>query len=434
MDKIENFFLEKTLKLLGSPWGFLGLISLLLGIIFLFLSLVPEIKTPWFTISKESINSFVKDRGLFKQRGLFALALGTALTLPLMISNSVNNLTPDQVSPPPNSQSNKKTNIDSVLVTDLVPKFYPIKLTDEVNSVRTDGKVIVTGDDDNKVKIWSFKDGVEKNLSLLNKDGHTAHVLAVALSQDGRLIVSAGKDNKIKVWDSSTGKLLYTLGDHTGWVSSLAISSNNLLVSGSYDKTVKIWDLNNKGKLRHTCVAHDDSVLAVAISSDGKLAVSGGIDKSIIIWNLDTGRPLKEPLREHSESIWTLDIHDSLFASGSDDGSVKIWKINENKSILTLNVPQKKDSSENSYSDYIDHDINAVAISPDKQIVVSGSDDKSIKLWDINTGKLLKSRRGHDREVWSVTFSPDGEDLISGGADGFMRLWKVQRTVSSSQP
>ncbi|MCU0532632.1 MAG: WD40 repeat domain-containing protein [Hydrococcus sp. Prado102] len=421
MDTIGKLILDKFLKLLGSPWGFLGFLFLLLGIIFLFLSLVYEIKTPWFTFSEESINNFVKDRGLSKRLGLFALAVGTAFVLPLIIYSSDPN--PNAVPTLPSSKSNEpKTNVN------LVAKFLSIEFTDEVNSVRTDGKVIVSGDDNDKVRVWGFKDGVEKRLSLLNKNGHTANVLAVAISQDGKFIASAGKDNTIKVWDSDTGELLYTLRDHRGWVSSIAISSNNLLVSGSYDKTVKIWNLSN-GELLQTYVAHDDIVLAVAISLDGKVAVSGSKDKSIIIWDLEKGKWLKEPLREHSGSVWALDIRDNLFVSGSEDGSVKIWRIDENKSILTLEDPQNKDSSKKCF--YIDHDINAVVLSPDKQIVVSGGDDKSIKLWDINTGKLLTSIRGHDREVWSVTFSPNGEDLISSGADYTMRLWKVQRLVSS---
>lgn len=330
-----------------------------------------------------------------------------------------NNLPSSAVSTQPSSQSNKpKAQVD------LVPKFFPIEFTDEVNSVRTDGKVIVSGDDNDKVRVWKFKNGIEKTLSLLNKNGHIANVLAVAISQDGKFIASAGKDNTIKVWNSDSGELLHTLRNHRDWVSSIAISSNNLLVSGSYDNTVKIWNLSN-GELLQTFVDHDDDVLAVAIGLDGKVAVSGSKDKSIIIWDLDERKRLKEPLREHFGSVWALDIRDNLFVSGSEDGSVKIWRIDENKSILTLEDPQNKDSSENCF--YIDRHINAVVLSPDKQIVVSGGDDKSIKLWDINTGKLLTSIKGHDREVWSVTFSPNGEDLISSGADYKMRLWKIQR-------
>lgn len=230
MDTIGKLILDKSLKLLGSPWGFLGFLCLLLGIIFLFLSLVREIKTPWFTFDETSINSFVRDRGLFKQLGFFALAVGAAFVLPLIsIPNFVNNSPSDVVSTPTSPGSNEpKANVN------LVAKIFPIEFADEVNSVRTDGKIIVSGDDTDEVRVWGFKNGAENKLSLLNKNGrHTANVLAVAISQDGKFIASAGKDNTIKVWDSNTGKLLYTLGDHRGWVSSIAISSNNLLVSGS---------------------------------------------------------------------------------------------------------------------------------------------------------------------------------------------------------
>jgi WD40 repeat protein len=66
-----------------------------------------------------------------------------------------------------------------------------------------------------------------------------------------------------------------------------------------------------------------------------------------------------------------------------------------------------------------------VAFSPDGQIVASGSDDKTIKLWDLQTGLEIATLSGHESYVESVAFSPDGKTLVSGGYDKTVKVWQV---------
>jgi WD40 repeat protein len=68
-------------------------------------------------------------------------------------------------------------------------------------------------------------------------------------------------------------------------------------------------------------------------------------------------------------------------------------------------------------------EINSVAFSPDGKLIVSASDDKTIKVWDAATGKLLHSLEGHTAEVYSLAFSPDSRMIASGSDDGAMKLW-----------
>lgn len=67
--------------------------------------------------------------------------------------------------------------------------------------------------------------------------------------------------------------------------------------------------------------------------------------------------------------------------------------------------------------------VRSVAFSPDGQTVASGSKDKTIQLWDVATGALVKTLVGHTDWVWSVAFSPDGQMLASGSEDHTIKLW-----------
>jgi len=117
---------------------------------------------------------------------------------------------------------------------------------------------------------------------------------------------------------------------------------------------------------------HENSVISVAFSPDGKTLVSGSWDKTLRLWDVATRKPLGEPLRGHEDRVYS------------------------------------------------------VAFSPDGKTLVSGSDDKTLRLWDVATRKPLgEPLRGHEDMVLSVTFSPDGKTLVSRSFDKTLRLWDV---------
>jgi WD40 repeat protein len=105
-----------------------------------------------------------------------------------------------------------------------------------------DGRRLVTGGEENTVKLWDVQTGRELCPPLR---GHTGDVCAVAFSPDGRWVASGGEDSTVKVWDSHTGTLVRSFRGHIGLVGSVAFSPDGTrLVSGSRDKTVKVWDVS----------------------------------------------------------------------------------------------------------------------------------------------------------------------------------------------
>ncbi|WGV26771.1 protein kinase domain-containing protein [Halotia branconii] len=226
-----------------------------------------------------------------------------------------------------------------------------------------------------------------------------------------------------------------TLTGHSYWVGSVAISPNGkTLVSGSGDGTIKLWNLATGEQIR-TLIRHSSPVKTFTISPDGKTLASNGVidilgkrdnDKTIKLWNLETGKQIRTFIG-HSDSVnsVTFSPDGKTLASGSgsfsftlnnannsNDKTIKLWNLETGKQIRT----------------FIGHSswINSVAISPDGKTLVSGSSDETIKLWNLETGEQIRTFTGHSESVNSVAISPDGKTLVSGSSDETIKLWNLE--------
>jgi WD40 repeat protein len=116
----------------------------------------------------------------------------------------------------------------------------------------------------------------------------------------------------------------------------------------------------------------------------------------------------------HTGEVNTIDFSPDgrKFASGSDDTSIKIWNLSDRQELRTLK----------GHTDWV----YSVAISPDGQTIVSGSKDNTVKVWDLNTGRKLHSLKGHTSYVDTVAISPDGQKLVSGSYDKTIAIWNLK--------
>ncbi|MGF2036696.1 MAG: hypothetical protein RMZ43_015510 [Nostoc sp. CmiVER01] len=119
-------------------------------------------------------------------------------------------------------------------------------------------------------------------------------------------------------------------------------------------------------------------------------------------------------LQGHDRDVWSVSFSPDgkTLASGSGDNTIKLWNLETGKEIRTLTGHH--------------YTVRSVSFSPDGKTLASGSDDKTIKLWNLETGKEIRTLTGHDDWVSSVSFSPDGKTLASGSGDNTIKLWNLE--------
>lgn len=260
---------------------------------------------------------------------------------------------------------------------------------------------IASASDDFTIKVWDWELGeLEKTIK-----GHTRAVLDVDYGgpRGGILLASCSSDLTIKLWDPADGyKNIRTLPGHDHSVSAVrfipsgsagAPLSGNLLVSASRDKTLKIWDVTT-GYCIKTLHGHTDWVRDVCPSADGRFLVSTGDDMTARLWDLSaSSSEVRQVMHGHE--------HYSECCAMAPTSSYRYLA-----PLAGLKNPPPASNT--------------------AEFMATGSRDKTIRVWDAR-GTCLMTLIGHDNWVRALVFHPGGKYLLSVSDDKTLRCWDLSQ-------
>ena len=299
--------------------------------------------------------------------------------------------------------------------------------------------------------------------------GHTNGVMC--LQFDDHMLATGSYDATIKIWDIETGKEIRTLRGHTCGVRSLQFDGNKL-ISGSLDKTIRVWNWRT-GECVRVLTGHSAGVISVHFA--GALLASGSIDNSIRIWNFEDASTTV--LRGHSDWVNTvrIDTASRTLFSASDDLTVKLWDLDTKKPIkvykghvghvqqvvplpaefeLEDTEPDPHESSDDSSStlSFSPHvapsngvDVFGPAfMQPEEhgdralppRYMLTSALDCNVRLWDVHSGKCLRTFFGHVEGVWAL--AADALRVVTGAEDRMVKVWdarsgKCERTFTGHE-
>ncbi len=354
-----------------------------------------------------------------------------------------------------------------------------------------DSKRVAGVNQDGKIHIWDVNSG---EMLFLFSTEHTSGLRELAFSSDNS-ILGAGQGTTIQLWDTATFARFPNHIDTDGYIDFVFSLDGNTVTSAtgfkytkewrgahggvhvkeSVNSTLNVWDVRSADKLSEFSVElhkGDAPELPeqlrsgisgqVIFSQDGHILAAVQNSKrttedyrfTILLWEVweDTRRQQPIILKGHTNIINALAFtaNSRTLASGSDDGTIRVWDTNAGTQISSL--PSSKVRSlafsvdgkilASGSTDQIqlwditsgkqlislegqNESVTDLEFSPDNKILTSGSRDGMIQLWDISTGKLLASLRGHTCWVTNLAFSSDGKILASGDSDGAIFIWNV---------
>lgn len=282
-----------------------------------------------------------------------------------------------------------------------------------------DGVRLASGSRDGSARVWNTTTGAE----LLALKGLT-DVRRVAFSPDGHLLAVSTFEGQLKICDANTGEEIAAHHSRPSGVESFSFSPDGrwLAVAQRF-ASVELWD-RRSGKLVRRFPAHTAGAWHAAFSADGTRLVTAGKDGQVKVWDL-TSDPEPRTLTIQESHIADVAVipQGSLLAvasgpnhlspaRGTSDYRLRLWNSKLEKVTKTFPIEHA-------------HWLTSVSASADGQWLATGSLDRTVRVWNANSGEAMPPFTGHLEPVTDVTFSTDGKRIVSASEDETLKVWDI---------
>ena len=292
---------------------------------------------------------------------------------------------------------------------------------------------VVTASDDSTARVWDAKTGD----TLHTLRGHSDRVTGVATLPDGINVVTASADSTARMWDVKTGKSGRELIGHTAGLTSVAASPDGrTIVTGADDKSVRVWDAGT-GKIVRDLSIGETEVLGVAVSPDGSTIAAACTDASVRLWDTASGQ-VSGRWTGHTDYVsgvafgptgfqiytagydQTLRVWDATPGSEAALARLTVAAVNAALGRLRLSqwiTPRLTNIEAPSQPLPLvlgGHAgvITTFAISQNEKIAATGSKDNTVRVWDVETGRLAGLIRCPNEEITCLTVTADGSHVV----------------------
>jgi WD40 repeat protein len=295
-----------------------------------------------------------------------------------------------------------------------------------------DGQRVISAGRDKTVRVSDVTTGSELRRIAVDAG-------AVAFAYDGRTVLGGTSGfGALQVWDVEAGRVTRRLAERAGTMACALSRDGRRALSAEYEGSaragdlihvVRLWDIETGREVRRFNGHGTNEIWCVTFSADGRHALSAGgdadyTDNAVIGWDLETGRELSRPERPMMFVTSVAFSPDGrLAAAGSQDCTISIWDVASGREVWHLGGHTGN--------------VLGVTFSPDgrRLLSASGSDalgdtgletDNTVRVWDIENRRELERFTGHTGNVNAVACSPDGRRAVSGSSDKSVRLWSVR--------
>ena len=248
-------------------------------------------------------------------------------------------------------------------------------------------------------------------------------------------ILAGSASHQVVVYQSETSIVSQTPSSHPPRTSSLHAPTMQLtghdaevnackfsptgqsLASGSFDRSILLWSVYGECENFNVLKGHSGAITDLHFCSDGSRLLSCSVDRSLALWDAEIGERIKK-LKGHTSFVNSCSPcrrGPLLLASGSDDGTVRVWD------------PRQRGAAKSYNSTY---QVTAVAFGDGGDQVFAGGIDNQVHVWDLRRDALLYKLSGHTDSITGASLSPDGGRLLTNSMDNTLRVWDVRPFVS----